>query len=215
MKILIADDHGIVRQGLRILIEKQPDMEVIGEAEDGLMAVRLAKELSPDMIIMDISMPNLNGIDATKLILNERADTRIVILSMYFNRHFVTDALKAGVMGYVLKSCLFDELVRAIQTVAGGKHYLSPQITDVLIEDHITLPSASDIHTKGALTDREHQIIQLLAEGKTTKQVALYLNVSPKTADANRRQIMNKLGISTVAELTKYAIREGITSPEF
>ncbi len=214
MRILIADDHGIVRQGLISLLEKQADMEIVGEAEDGPTAVRLAAKLLPDVIIMDVSMPNLNGIQATRLVLRQTPDARIIALSMYFNRRFVIKMLKAGVLGYVLKSYLFDELVRAIHAVAANEHYLSPRITDVLIEDYIN-PLTVEADASGRLTDRERQLLQLLAEGQSTKQIALGLNVSPKTADANRRQIMNKLGIFSVAELTKYAIREGLTSLEF
>ncbi len=215
MRILIADDHGIVRQGLRALLEKQPDMEIIGEAEDGTAAVRLAAELSPDVIIMDVSMPNLNGIEATRLILKKIPDVRIIALSTYSKRSFVIETLKAGALGYVLKSYLFDELARAIHAVTANEHYLSPQITDVLIEDYITRPLPADGSASGNLTDRERQMLQLLAEGQSTKQIALSLSISPKTADANRRRIMNKLGIFSVAELTKYAIREGLTSLEF
>ncbi len=215
MRILIADDHGVVRQGLRFLIEKQPDMEVVGEAEDGLVAARLAKELLPDIVIMDVSMPNLNGIEATRLILHEAPDARIIALSMYFNRNLIIEMLKAGALGYVLKSYLFDELVRAIRAVAANERYLSPRVTAVLVEDYINQLPASDKSTPCGLADRERQILQLLSEGQSTKQIALRLNISPKTADANRRQIMNKLGIFNVAELTKYAIREGLTSVEF
>ncbi len=216
MRIIIADDHGIVREGLRLLIDKQPDMEVIGEAEDGLMVVRLAKELLPDVVIMDISMPNLNGVQATQLILRENPNAKVVVLSMYFNRDFVMETLNAGALGYVLKSCVLDELLRAIRTVAANEHYLSPRVADILVEDYIShLPAAKNKSIAGRLTSRECQILQLLAEGKSIKQIALRLNISPKTADANRRQIMDKLDISSVAELTKYAIREGLTSTEF
>lgn len=217
MRVLIADDHGIVRQGLRLLIEKQGDMEVVGEAEDGLMVVRLAKELLPDIVIMDVSMPNLNGVDAARLILRETPETRILALSMYFNKHFVMEMLKVGALGYVLKSCLFDELVRAIYAVSAGEHYLSPRITGALVEDYIQIPQRSRGKTEHSwgLAGRERQILQLLAEGQSIKQIALRLNISTKTADASRRRIMNKLDFSSIAELTKYAIREGLTSVEF
>lgn len=215
MRILIADDHGIVRQGLKALLEKQADMEIVGEAGDGPTVVRLAAELSPDVVIMDISMPNMNGIQATRLILHKVPDTRIVALSTYSKRSFVIEMLKAGALAYVLKSYLFDELARAIHAVSLNEHYLSPRITDVLIEDYINRTSTAEAGASGKLTDRERQMLQLLAEGQSTKQIALSLSVSPKTADASRRQIMNKLGIFSIAELTKYAIREGLTSLEF
>jgi len=215
MNILIADDHGVVREGLKVLIDNQPGMKVVGEAEDGQKVVELAKQLSPDIIVMDIAMPNLNGVEATRLIIEENPNIRIIALSVHSDKHFVTEMLKAGASGYVLKSCLFDEVLRAIQTVGGGDYYLSPKITDVVVDDYkyymATLNKSSEIR----LTARERQVVQLLTEGKSTKQIALSLHVSPKTVDGNRREIMNKLGIFTVAELTKFAIREGLTSAEF
>ena len=215
MNILIADDHGIVREGLKALIENQPDMNVVGEAEDGQKVVQLAKQLSPDIIVMDISMPNLNGVEAARQILEENPYIRVIALSVHSDKHFVTEMLKAGASGYVLKSCLFDEVLRAIQMVGGGDYYLSPKITDVVVDDYkyymATLNKSADVR----LTPRERQVVQLLTEGKSTKQIALCLHVSPKTVDSNRREVMNKLGIFSVAELTKYAIREGLTSAEF
>jgi two-component system response regulator NreC len=215
MRILIAEDHGIVRQGLSRLIDSQDDMEVVGEAEDGLMVTQLAEQLSPDVILMDISMPNLNGVDATHLILEKNPNIRIIALSVHHDIHFVNEMLKAGASGYVLKSSLFEEVLQALCAVKAGEHYLSPKITEVILDDYIPYISKIEKTAKEHLTERERRIVQMLAEGMSTKQISLQLHVSPKTADANRRRIMNKLSISNIAELTKYAIREGITSTEF
>ena len=215
MNILVADDHGVMREGLKVLIDNQPGMKVVGEAEDGQEVMELAKELLPDIIVMDIAMPNLNGIEAARLILKENPNIRIIALSVHSDKHFVTEMLKAGAFGYVLKSCLFDEVLRAIQTVANDDYYLSPKITDVVIEDYKYYMATLNKSAEVRLTPRERQVIQLLTEGKSTKQIALHLHVSPKTVDGNRREIMNKLGIFTIAELTKFAIKEGLTSAEF
>jgi len=216
MRILIADDHGIVRDGLRALIEKQPDMEVVGEAEDGQMAVELAEELLPDVVIMDITMPNLNGIEATRQIVEEMPGVKVIALSIHSDRHFVVDMLKAGVSGYVLKACLSDDLIRAIRTVmTADEIYLSPRIASIVVDDYVSAVPAEAGSISSVLTDRERKVTQLLSEGKSTKEIALQLHVSPKTIDANRRQIMNKLNIHNVAKLTKYAIQHGLTSPEF
>jgi DNA-binding NarL/FixJ family response regulator len=215
VRILIADDHGIVRDGLKSLLVGQPGMEVVGEAENGQQAIQMARQYTPDAIVMDMSMPNLNGIEAARQILQHSPGTGVIILSMHSDKNIVKEALEAGVSAYVLKSYLFDEMLRALETVAAGGRYLSPRITDVVIDDYVG--EAAECESAGAirLTGRERQIVQLLAEGKTVKDVACTLHISPKTADTNRRQIMNKLGISSVAELTKYAIREGLTSLEF
>lgn len=215
MKVLIAEDHGVIRQGLRALIEAEPEMEVVGEAQDGLEVVELAEQLSPDVILMDISMPNLNGVEATRFIHQSHPDIRIVALSVHFDKHFVMKMLRAGAFGYVLKSYLFDEVLRALGTISAGQRYLSPKITEIVLDDYIPFISKAEKSRKEHLTARERQVVQLLAEGKTTKQVALQLHVSPKTVDSNRRHVMTKLGITSVAGLTKYAIREGLTSAEF
>jgi DNA-binding NarL/FixJ family response regulator len=215
MNIIIADDHGVVREGLKRLIQEHPDMEVVGEAADGQTAVKLARELIPDLIIMDISMPGLNGIDATRLIMEENPAIKIIALSMHSEKRFVMEMLKAGALGYVLKSYLFDEVLKAIEAMRKNGYYLSPKITDVVVEDYISEQTLPDKSLLDGLTTREREIIQFVAEGRTTKQIALHLNVSPKTADANRRHVMTKLGINNVAQLTKYAIREGLTSVEF
>jgi DNA-binding NarL/FixJ family response regulator len=215
MRIVIADDEGILRQGLSALIREQPDMEVVGEAQDGWQAVALAKKLKPDAVVMDISMPNLNGVDAARQILAENPNIKVVALSMHPDRRYVTEILKAGALAYVLKCYFVDELIKALHAAADGEHYLSPQITDVLVDQIVNKASANDQNGLSRLTGRQRQVLQLTAEGLSTKQIALRLCISPKTADANRREIMNQVGIFTIAELTKYAIREGLTSADF
>ena len=213
-RVLLVDDHAMIRQGLCSLLEKQPDIEVVGSVEDGRKAVDIARELAPDLVIMDISMPNLNGIDATRKIVEEMGDVKVIALSIHSSRHFVAEMLKAGASGYILKECLFDELVEAIKTVLNGGTYLSPKITGVVIDDYVKRLSTQYQPEGPVLTEREREVLQFLSEGKSTKQIAMQLHVSAKTIESNRRNIMDKLGINSVAELTKYAVREGLTPLE-
>jgi len=213
-RVLLVDDHAMIRQGLCSLLEKQPDIEVVGSVEDGRKAVDIARELAPDLVIMDISMPNLNGIDATRKIIGEMGDVKVIALSIHSSRHFVAEMLKAGASGYILKECLFDELVEAIKTALNGGIYLSPKITGVIIDDYVKRLSTQYQPEGPVLTEREREVLQFLSEGKSTKQIATQLHVSAKTIESNRRNIMDKLGINSVAELTKYAVREGLTPLE-
>jgi two-component system, NarL family, response regulator NreC len=187
-------------------------MEVVAEAQDGLTTVRLAKKLLPDIVIMDIGMPDMNGIDATRQIISETKGIRVIALSMHSDRRFVLQMLKAGASGYLLKDSAFEELELAIQTVMSSQPYLSPRITDVVIKEYIHNIPANEATVFTALTAREREVLQLLAEGKTTKQIAVYLNISIKTIETHRQQVMEKLNMHSIAELTKYAIREGLTS---
>ena len=212
--ILLVDDHAIIRQGLCSLLEKQPDIEVIAEANNGRKALELVRQLMPDIVIMDVTMPGLNGIEATRQIYSQLPQVKVIALSIHSNRRFISDMLRAGAAGYILKECLFDELVQAIQAVAAGDTYLSPRITGVVVEDYINRLSTDVDSPLSLLTSREREVLQLVAEGKSTKQIALKLHVSNKTIEANRRQIMDKLGLHSIAELTKYAIREGLTTLE-
>jgi DNA-binding NarL/FixJ family response regulator len=214
IRILLADDHKITRQGLRSLLEKQQDMEVVAEAENGRAAVRLSAEMAPDVIIMDVTMPDLNGVEATRQILSKSPDIKIVALSMHSDATFVTEMLKSGAAGYLLKDCAFEELTRAIRAVIDEKTYLSPSISGVVVEDYIHRLSKPDFSGPDILSDREREVLQLMAEGNSTKQIAQKLHISVKTVETHRRQIMKKLDIHTVAELTKYAIRKGLTSLE-
>ena len=214
IRIIIADDHQIVRQGLRVLIEKEPDMEVVGEAEDGQATVSLAKELHPHIVLMDIKMPDLNGIEATRQILTDMPDVKIIALSMYPDQRFVMNMLKSGARGYLLKDSAFEELAQAIRLVMANKTYLCPLVTEVVVKDLVTLNPASNQTALAVLTSREREVLRLLAEGKRTSQIAQLLDISVKTVDTHRQQIIHKLGIRSLAELTKYAIREGLTSLE-
>jgi two-component system, NarL family, response regulator NreC len=213
-RILLADDHKITRQGLRSLLEKQKDMEVVAEADNGRTAIRLAAELAPDVIIMDVTMKDLNGAEATKQILAKSPDIKIIALSMHSDALYVTEMLKCGASGYLLKDCAFEELARAIRTVADDKTYLSPAISGVVVEDYIHRLTSIEVTGPDILTDREKEVVQLMAEGNSTKQIALKLHISVKTVETHRRQVMAKLNIHNVAELTKYAIRKGMTSLE-
>jgi DNA-binding NarL/FixJ family response regulator len=214
IKILLADDHKIVRDGLRALIEKQQDMEVVAEAADGRTAVRLAKEMLPDVVIMDISMPDLNGIEAARQIVAGAPRVKIITLSMHSDSRFVKEVFKAGASGYLLKECAFEELARAIHTVAADQIYLSPRITHVVLNDYMSRLPMAEASVFSVLSAREREVLQLMAEGKTTKEIAYSLDLSVKTVEAHRQKIMEKSNIHSVAELTKYAIREGLTSLE-
>lgn len=203
-----------MREGLRTLIEKQPDMEVVAEAENGRMAVQLARKLFPGVVVMDIGMPDLNGIEATRQILADNPEVKVIALSMHSAKRFVVEMLKSGSSGYLLKDCAFEELALAIRTVIANQIYVSPGITDMMIKDYVHNLSKTEFSVSSILTPREREVLQLLAEGKTTKQIAISLNVSVKTVETYRQQIMHKLNLHSVAELTRYAIREGITSLE-
>jgi DNA-binding NarL/FixJ family response regulator len=214
IKIILADDHQIVRHGLRSLLEAEPDMKILAEADNGRDALRLARDLAPQVIIMDISMPDLNGIEATRQILLENPRLKVIALSMHSDSLFIMNMLKAGASGYLLKDCALEELVKAIRTVVANKTYLSPGVSDIVVKDFVCSWSEPSASAFNLLTAREREVLQLMAEGKTTNQIAESLCVSVKTVEAHRKQIMNKSGIHSVAELTKYAIRQGLTSLE-
>ena len=215
-KILLVDDHKITRDGLSALIEKQPDMEVVGEAENGRDAVKLVQNLIPDVIIMDISMPDLNGIDATRQILAESPSTKVIALSMYSDKRYVEGMLSAGVSGYLVKSCAFDELVQAILAVISGKAYLSPNIADIVMKEYAGRLTGAGVEDASSpemrLSSREREVLQLITEGYNSKQIADKLFISIKTVSTHRRNIMEKLNINNIADLIKFALREGLTS---
>jgi DNA-binding NarL/FixJ family response regulator len=212
IKVLLVDDHTIVRHGLRALLEKEADMEVVSEAGNGREAMLLAGELLPDVIVMDIAMPDMNGIDAARRIMADHPKINILALSMLGDKRFVFEMFSAGVKGYLLKDCAADELVRAIRAVHHGEMYLCPQIAGIVVKDFITLTPEASPEASPALTSREREVLQLIAEGKNAKEIAFILSLSSKTVDTFRQNIMKKLSLNTVAELTKYAIREGLTS---
>ena len=212
-RILIADDHKIIRDGLRALLEKGDQHEVVGEAEDGRSAVKLAKSLSPDLVIMDIGMPELNGVEATGQIVKQDPRIKVIALSMHSDASYVGRILRAGATGYLLKDCAFEEMAGAMEVVLGGGVYLSPGITGVVVEDYVRkLERSGNDSPIEVLTPKEREVLQLLAEGKSSKEIAACLHVSVKTIETHRQNIMGKLEIRSVAELTKYAIRMGLTS---
>ena len=209
VRIVLADDHQIVRDGLRTLLEQESGMEVVAEAEDGHTAVALAREQRPDVVVMDIAMPDLNGIEATRQIKADLPEAKIIALSMHADKRFVAGMFQAGASGYLLKKGAFRELVQAIRQVAAGQMYLSSEITSTLIEDYVGHLSSPD--SAADLTAREREVLQLLAEGKTAEQIATQLHVSVNTVGTHRHHIMEKLNIHSLPELTKYALREGLT----
>lgn len=214
IKILLCDDHRIIREGLRSLLEKQPDMQIVGEGTNGFEACTLARKLSPDVVVLDVTMPDLNGIAAARRLADESPKSRVLALSMHSDRHFVTGMLQAGATGYLLKDCAFSELTNAIRTIMKGGLYISPQLAGDVLKTFSRNTHSSRKSAKVELSERESEILQLVSEGKSTKKIAERLNLSVKTVETHRLNIMRKLDVSSVAELTKYAIREGLTTLE-
>lgn len=211
VRILIADDHKMFRDGIRALLRQEPDFEIVGEAENGQLAVTRARKLQPDVVIMDISMPELNGVEATRKVLAETPTCRVIALSMHADRRFVLETLRAGAAGYVLKDSPFSELVQIIRSALAGEIALCRQVRQSVISDYVQQAQADGNSVFEVLSPREREVLQLLAEGASTKGIAAQLHVSAKTIETHRKQIMDKLEIRSIAELTKYAIREGLT----
>jgi DNA-binding NarL/FixJ family response regulator len=212
IQVLLADDHKIVRDGLRVLIERCHDMQVIAEAEDGRKALQLARKHKPDVVIMDISMPDLNGIDATRQILEELPGAKVIALSMHSDKQFVDGMLRAGAVGYLLKDCAADELIQCIRIVLSGRICLSPGITGFLVNEYLHPTRDEVLAPPTELSVREREVLQMIAEGHSTKNIAESLHISIKTVETHRKNIMEKANLHSVAELTKYAIRQGLTS---
>lgn len=209
-KILLCDDHRVLREGLRTLLAQRDDMQVVAEAENGREAVRLAKELAPHVVLLDISMPDMNGTEAARIITQDCPNTRVIALSVHSDRRYVMGMLQAGASGYLVKSCAFDEITSAIEAVCRGEAYLSPLVTGPVVED--LRRGRERVVAESPLSGREREVLQLIAEGVATKVIAARLGLSVKTVENHRAQIMLKLDLHSVAELTKYAVREGLTS---
>ncbi|HYD16756.1 MAG TPA: response regulator transcription factor [Candidatus Nanoarchaeia archaeon] len=213
IRVLIADDHGIVRKGLRLQLEQRTDFEVVGEASDGREAVRMAEELSPDVIVMDIAMPNLNGIEATTQIVKKNPRIGVIMLSMHSDETYLTRTLAAGAKGYLLKDNADVDLYRAVQVVAQGKPFFSPTIANTLLEDYMRQLQQRGLQDSyDLLTDREKEILQLLAEGKSNKEVAIILNLATATVETHRTRLMQKLDLHSAADIVLYAVRKKIIS---
>lgn len=212
LRIMLADDHVIFREGLCSLVEREPDLAVIAQVGTGTEAVAQAHEKRPDVIVMDLTMPELNGIDATRQIVSEIPGSRILALSMETDRRFVVESLKAGALGYLLKDCAFSDMVNAIRAVADNETYLPPRITELIVKDYLRrIPDGKEAaYVK--LTGREREMLQLIAEGKGTKELAFHMEVSLKTVENQRQLLMKKLDLYSIAQLTKYAVREGLSS---
>jgi len=215
VRLIIADDHLLMREGLCSLLKSEDRFSIVGEADNGQQAVELARKLMPHLVVMDVSMPDLNGIEATRQILDENPNIKIVALSGHSNMVFVREILEAGASAYVLKSRAYEDLIRAVDEVMAGRKYLTPDIASGVVSEYVEMSSSSQKDPAFVmLTPRERQVLQQLAEGRSTKEMADTLSVSVKTVETHRRNIMEKLDLHSVAELTKYAIREGITSLE-
>ena len=195
-------------------MEKEKDLEVIGTADNGRQALTLTRRLKPDVVIMDIAMPELNGIDATRQILDEVPDAKVIALSMHSEKQFIEGMLQAGAAGYLLKDSAFEELIKAIRLVCAGKKYLSPDVTDIVLQDFLSPSIGKDVENEQDLSLREREVHQLISEGRSMREIAERLNISVKTVESHRKNIMDKLNLHTVAELTRFAIKQGITSIE-
>lgn len=215
IRIALCDDHQIIREGLRSLLDKQPDMTVVGECVNGLEAIKLAAEKKPDIMVLDIAMPELNGIAAATRIFAQFPRIKILALSMHSDHHFVTEMLEAGASGYMLKDSAFPELANAIRTIMAGGLFISPRIAGNVLDEftHRSRPNNKS-HQRIELSPREKEILQMISEGKSSKDIAAVMNISIKTVETHRQHIMNKVGAHNVATLTKFAIREGLTSLE-
>ena len=211
IRILLCDDHAVIRRGLRLLLEQQDDFEVVGEASDGREAVNLAEALKPDIAVLDITMPNLNGIEAARQISAKQLGTAIIVLSMHADESFVLKALKAGARGYVLKEAPESELIKAVRVLAEGKSFFSPAVSRMLVEDYVRHLQDKDLEDSyELLTAREREILQLIAEAKSNKDIASILNLSLYTVETHRSNIMEKLNLHSVPELILYAVRKGV-----
>jgi two-component system, NarL family, response regulator NreC len=211
IRVLLVDDHTILRQGLKMLLNAQPDMEVVGEASDGHQAIAEANRLLPDVILMDITMPEMNGIEATRQVRRQRPDMRVLVLTMHENEEYLFQVLRAGAAGYILKEAADTELITAIRAVQSWRFYLSPSAQSMMVGDYLQrVRTGEEKDSYSGLTEREREILKLVAEGLTNNQIAERLFISPKTVDTHRTHIMDKLNLHSRAELVKYAMRRGL-----